>query len=571
MDDEPAAAATPLTNIGGRYITSEGIIRAFILFVRYADDTDSTDLWPDETVLPTWAQNLLNSTYSEEGNYTLNGFTDYIYKNSYGKLHIIGDVYYVTLPNNESYYYGYAADEYGCRAKVEADALTQLATIPNLDLSQYDNWKNLTTSTKFSPDNTPDNIVDLCFLMVRNQTEALMGEYEVSEARLYSSITINGITIQSGFPGWGSQGSGISFFMGNVIDQMPTQTLINQKISEYDNDGFHLTIIGCMAHELSHYLIGGNHFGVLEFVPSFSSYRSNSFMAPYACNSDANCGNFSGYEKIRLGWITSSEIKEIVSTETFNLQDMASDKSGFKIGKIALGDGQYIFLENRSWVNEYEPKYVHANYGKSLKPGVLAYLIPYEDDLLYLTDVQMVCADGKWDWTRLEGTGLEGVADRIDKLTPNLYSGYDEKEVIYMPTAYPSCDWLAIYDPNPADSRYGKWYKGDNYYDEYHNVGEYWGDVNDLFGVGDVITKWSNGASHKRASIYSSTMEATEIGIEILSKNSDSSYTITVRTAQPEQLSPSKPQAITAILDDRCRGNIQWVANTEPDISGYNI
>jgi hypothetical protein len=106
----------------------------------------------------------------------------------------------------------------------------------------------------FTRNNNPDNIVDLCFFMIRHQTETLMGQSEIDIAQLYASKTINGIKIQSGFPGLVYQGSGISFFSGNFIDQMPRQTLINKKISEIDNDGSHFTVIGCMAHEISHYL-----------------------------------------------------------------------------------------------------------------------------------------------------------------------------------------------------------------------------------------------------------------------------------------------------------------------------
>ena len=84
-------------------------------------------------MLPGWAQNILNPVYSTSGNYTSNSFSDYICKNSYKKLHIIGDVYYVTLPHTKEYYYLYKTNADSCRKKIQEDAFDQLALIPNLD------------------------------------------------------------------------------------------------------------------------------------------------------------------------------------------------------------------------------------------------------------------------------------------------------------------------------------------------------------------------------------------------------------------------------------------------------
>jgi hypothetical protein len=108
---------TAVSDTGGKYITSEGTITAMIIFARFSDDNETTSLWPNASVLPTWASNLLNPNFSAAGNYTSNSFSDYIYKNSYGKLHIIGDVFYVTLPQTESYYYNYSSSAFTIRAK----------------------------------------------------------------------------------------------------------------------------------------------------------------------------------------------------------------------------------------------------------------------------------------------------------------------------------------------------------------------------------------------------------------------------------------------------------------------
>ena len=39
---ETLSTATPLTHIGGKYITAQGTITSFVLFVRFSDDNETT-------------------------------------------------------------------------------------------------------------------------------------------------------------------------------------------------------------------------------------------------------------------------------------------------------------------------------------------------------------------------------------------------------------------------------------------------------------------------------------------------------------------------------------------------
>ena len=393
---------------------------------------------------------------------------------------------------------------------------------------------------------------------------------DIDIALLYSSKTIGATTIQSGYPGWGDRGSGMSLFMYNFIDQMPRQTAINARISEIDNDGSHLTIIGTMVHELTHYFFGVGHFGSIYLGEYFGSTRSGSNIGPYASNSGGYFGTIMGYEKIRLGWIEPQQIKTVTINTTVTLQDLTSWATGYKIIKIPLDADQSIFLENRSWVNPYETRYVFEGFGKPLNPGILAYLIPYEYDYLSSTAVQQICADGKWDWVRLSGSGMQNPNDVIAKSNPNSFSGYDEKERIFIP-AHPLGQWLAHYFPNGYGSVYGRWYKGDNYLDETHNTSDYQGDYKDLFTLGHVVTKFSNPATHKRSSINTSIFEPTEIGIEIQSYSAvNSSYTIEIRLNQRDLLAPLKPQnAKIEVYTGGGKWNpkITWAAMSEPEVT----
>ncbi len=581
-----APTTTQLTHYGGRYITSQGTVTAFVLFVRFSDDNETSSTWPNASVLPSWASNILNPTYKADGSYTTNSLSHYIWENSYGKLHIIGDVYYVTLPYPESHYYGLITDEYhidDARYQIQHDALNTFEAQINdlgVDMSKYDNWKNTgafnNVYTGPGSGQTKDNNVDLCWIAMRNLHDENYS-YGIGEdiALLYASKTINGVTVQSGYPG-----SGISCFSHNFVDQIGYNTVIKMPLSEYDNDGAHCTIIGTMVHELTHYFFGYNHFGQPNNSAHVGTNRSSSNMMSYDANNSGVFGNFLGYEKIRLGWITSSEIQTITSDNlSVTLNDMETTTSGYKIVKVPLGDGQNIFIENRAWKSVYEARYSPANFGKSLKPGILAYLIPWEDDYLSNTPIQQICANGKWDWNLVAGGnatspsgyyGYVSSADVVVKVTPDASAGYDEREDIHVATKTNAL-WWALYYPNTYGSTFGRWYKGENYIDENHNVGDYRGNDLQLFDVGYVISPYSNGSTDKWNS-STQTFVATTVGIEVSSYNSStSSFTLKVVLSNPKNLSPSKPQNLR--ITNTSAGPIQlaWNANTEPDLSSYEV
>ena len=38
----------------GEYITSTGTLKVLVIFIRFADDNDSSGIWPNPTILPIW-------------------------------------------------------------------------------------------------------------------------------------------------------------------------------------------------------------------------------------------------------------------------------------------------------------------------------------------------------------------------------------------------------------------------------------------------------------------------------------------------------------------------------------
>jgi hypothetical protein len=98
------------------------------------------------------------------------------------------------------------------------------------------------------------------------------------------------------------------------------------------------------------------------------------------------------------------------------------------------------------------------------------------------------------------------------------------------------------------------------------------GDSLDMYDVGEVISPYSNCASHKwNGTAYA----ATTIGIEVLSMDpSSQAYTLNIRFSDPLQLSPSKPMNLQATRNTQNAASLTWSANSEPDVTsggGYNV
>ncbi len=95
---------------GGREITANGELRVLVVFVRFKDDIENTTYWPDYTVLPDWAQNIVDQQVPPNQIYTPLNLSDYFDRASggdgngnLGTFKVIGDVYYVTTDHDRSY------------------------------------------------------------------------------------------------------------------------------------------------------------------------------------------------------------------------------------------------------------------------------------------------------------------------------------------------------------------------------------------------------------------------------------------------------------------------------------
>ncbi|HTY37251.1 MAG TPA: right-handed parallel beta-helix repeat-containing protein [Bacteroidota bacterium] len=552
---------SPVSHWGGKYITSAGTLRVLVVFVKFADDNETSPTWPNPSVLPTWAQNIVDVNYSASGNYTANRMSKYFYENSYGVFHVIGDVYYVTATYSEDYYHQVAGNSsaVAARGALETEVFNKLAASPySVNFTRYDNWHSNSDSVAWANTAGADGVLDMCWFITRNlhdenyQSPLQIG---VGWATLdCPSISEGGVLIKGSdyyFPA-----SGISGF-GKTLS-MP--------LSPIEAADGSYTVVNFLAHEMTHYLFGTGHFATLEGQASLASNRSISSMKGYAGGWQ---GHYSGYEKWRLQWLTPTLVN--ANVDGLQLYDQATTTSPnqTRLVQIPIDANQFFLVENRRWISNYESRYAHLNTSPNakLRPGLVVYHIISESDDLPSTTVKIIDAEGRYDWTatNYQNTPYNPYDDVLDKVSPDPVNGYDEREFVYINGRQESLSngWRIGWWPN-SNLPYG----GGNYrycvnmQDVSTPCRDFDGDSLNVFSVGDVISPWSNPASHKWSG---TTFAATTIGVQATSFDPVSqAYTLSVRVTNPEQLAPSKPQGMNTSWNSSGQIVSSWNANQEP-------
>lgn len=173
--------------VGGWRLPEEGIIRVLVVFVQFEDDTmmPNSRYWPLDSMpyLPDWCRllvypdtcsypNIENLSHTSDSA----NLSQYFYEMSFGRLHIIGDVYpkIVVPPHTMEWYSNSLNDNDKRIEKVNYDVLTYIDTavvisesgdtlLKGVDFSLYDNW----TLGSYEHINEPDGKVDFIIMIYR--------------------------------------------------------------------------------------------------------------------------------------------------------------------------------------------------------------------------------------------------------------------------------------------------------------------------------------------------------------------------------------------------------------------
>jgi len=394
-DDFPGMTTTVLSQIGGVYLPSTGVIKALVIFIQFPDDDYvGNSAWPlNSFPLYPFGDGYLSEDVDYTGSsYRIAGISHYFYEMSSGMFHVVGDVYpqLVYTPHTQAYYetnnYHYG--------EITREVLQSLD--PYIDYSEYDNWT--TSSSTYSWDSGPDGKVDMIFIRYRWIDENIntkFGLYNKGIANLsYSPIsnlvTNDGDTIvMTGFPQ-----SGVT----NQFGAYCTNTTSSWSLT---------WSVGLDAHEFGHYLFGAWHGG---------PYGGNGLMkAPPGWIGDVGMHS---YERERLGWMNFIDIS---SNSAVSISDYLTNDVAYRVQVPGGTADEYFIVENRQQISVYD------------RPKSKGIVISHVKGN-YTNNIDIECADGRWDWALCEGSSTPTYQgdDRIFKDTENPNSGYDGLDYVWL-------------------------------------------------------------------------------------------------------------------------------------------
>jgi hypothetical protein len=560
--------------------------KALVIYIRFPGDTATSPEWPDTAVVPPKFESIVDPPGTYPWDYTSGNLSTFFWENSIHKMKLVGDVYYVTLDYDETWYRSHYPGRDLARGAVCRDALVKLD--PTVDYRQYD---NLATGTPLYVD-SKDGEIDNVWFMLRNYRagDDTSLAFNGADANMYidgGSITLDSVLFRSGS---GSACRAITCFDPNFRAQITIK----------DNNG--PTYYGIVAHELSHHLweyLGKYHIGDghSNSYDRKTNVNEGDFFTGYAMNSACTFGSALGYEKWRVGWFADTAIKYISSVDSetvFDLLQIDDSLSGYTLVSIYLNEKQRIVLESRGY-NHFDCDFVpyHGPHA-SMPRGVLAYNIIEGTRQLPDTKCAMLPADGNYGWRLLHYAGrthivdgnnrLDPVYDLIDQDMPNPYNGYSDRSRIHMfdsagqvlkePDPSYTREYLASYFPTNRniDCSGGPYPKATNFLDYNTPCADNVSDRNDLFSVGSVISPFSNPPT-RVWNTADSCWDTAWVAIRVVSFDSVSKvYRLEVaRRGKPlyENMPPARPQRVRLDTSavNQCPA-LQWDPNGEPGMAG---
>jgi hypothetical protein len=147
----------------GKDITAHGLLKIPVVFVRFADDNLTNTNWPVADEIPDWAETFLDEGLPSDNIYLNNNLSKYYDMASGGNgngtlgvFQVIGDVFFISLPHDRSYY------EVSTRrdqqvSKDVLDILDDPAGDFNVDFREYDNWEFKVGGVSYTHDYRPYN------------------------------------------------------------------------------------------------------------------------------------------------------------------------------------------------------------------------------------------------------------------------------------------------------------------------------------------------------------------------------------------------------------------------------
>lgn len=535
---------------GGKNITASGILKIPIVFVRFADDNATTSHWPTADELPSWAENFVDSQVPSNGVFNYNNLTKFYDLSSggncngtLGAFHVVGDVYFIDLPNNRSYY-----SNDGAVSIAALNILDDPSGPFNVDFRKYDNWEFKVGGKYYDHDYRPFNPVS--GVSADNKLDFMLIYWKAKSKSMNSDVG-----------GVASLGVGYSTQTKDGISISSSMGVLGFKAETF---GIEHTI-WITAHEIGHHQFGITGFNTGSHFNGRADRYGNIQRFGLMTRSEGH--QFSAYERYRLGWLDPIVVSGNSSSTILNETHKSNTNNAVIIPLLYDASGrmtEYFLLENYHSTNAYSsanPFLTKSLFNHTISKGIIVYHIVDEDfDWPTLSKVDIESAEGLFNWDVIEGTSTP--SNRLDDLiatsTPNVINGFDERDTITaIAGATTYRDYYALTPGSTTDINEQKKRRYDS--------DDWLGDQEDLFSpeYNSVFNRYSN------PSIHQNDGTANYKGFEILSYNSYyHRYTlrIGVNNSGILAMAPSKPQnlEVTKVGNNAV---VTWNLNMETDMS----
>ncbi|MEX0608978.1 MAG: T9SS type A sorting domain-containing protein [Balneolaceae bacterium] len=357
----------------GIYAPAQGDVRTLLVYIRFADDTDqSINYWtayPNSSDIYDVESFMENSINSSVANISDNYFniSNYFNTMSDGDFNIIGEAVYLEAPSLSSYSSSLTAQE--LQREVNIDILEALDANPNIDLTEYDNWKTLGANWH---QEVSDGILDNIYMIYRNpQSNYIFNHGGIANLNAVNGltddmITLNsGLKVQMGLSTSNGGASGISMSLGSGK---------KDRKSKFDDS---------YIHEYAHHIFGAGHpYG-------------HGYWGIFGGNSGTNSIN--AYEKELLGWLDSTQVTEIQMGQTYTLNDFLENHEVLRYTVDEIND-EYYYFENHQRTQSttgISSTYDIPNYNISDK-GI--FILHAKGAVNSSNSLRSIVSDGNWDW-----------------------------------------------------------------------------------------------------------------------------------------------------------------------------
>lgn len=348
----PVVCSAPtqhLTQTGGEYVTSSGVVKVLFIFVDFPDDTydPNNAIWPVGTG-PNFMNSIVDLTTSQNSGIYAN-VTTFFRDQSFGQFTMIGKGYYVQTPHPLSYYQtSYSGSE---ASQSAADAVQVLDQ--SVDFSDFDRW----TDGYYSHSPGPDGQLDMVFICYRiwYLNRGLYGSNFTAEGWWPGYLPNSSVSVDN-------NARRITSLHAVDICNMIQYPRFEHVVHEFGH-----------AWGLDHQYAPGMWSLMGQRQPSVSSFMNS-------------------LERVQLGWRTFSTP---TNGQTYSIPDFGTTGIAYRIAVPNTNPQEYYIVENHQNLDRYDG----ADYNTGAKGIYILQNAPNVEIGQSEATLRVVPADGRWNWS----------------------------------------------------------------------------------------------------------------------------------------------------------------------------